>query len=332
MNLLTNPNFDDGHHHQDNIPEIVVPDGWYIYWIDNESFPGCGTPPAYRPESVVWHISGAPDHEKKLFFLSGEYCWKVFKANAAVYFAVTQELSGLTPGAHYRFKANVYPDIVVKYENYQKVRPGDIWSAETRVGWSAPSTPWPHAQDGDVNWDPWFNVNNKNFKFGEYNEIWMEFVAPASGEARVWLECKAKWGFENNWFMDSFILEQVGETIEEPTEPDDTPYEGKPVHARGVPRVQYQRVYLLLPPDLPAEMVEAAARVAKDIHATLGFSADDAGVGDLDERRVIGVNPHHIGSGVDQVWYDTYYPGVKFSAVMGALTSEELEARLRSLF
>ncbi len=94
MNLLANPDFDEGHYYQDNIPEIVVPNGWYLYWIDGEVFKGAETV-AYRPESVVWNIKDAPEREKPIFFLSGNYCWKVFKASEAV---PTIDFSSSDPG------------------------------------------------------------------------------------------------------------------------------------------------------------------------------------------------------------------------------------------
>ncbi len=338
-NLLVNPNFDEGYHHQDNIPEIVVPDGWQLYWTDKEVFPGASGM-SYRPESVVWNIKDAPPHEKPLFFLSGNYCWKIFKANAPVYFAITQKVSGLTPGAKYRFTAKVFPDIVERYEGGHKVYPGDIWSAESRVGWSYPDTPWPHAQDGDVHWAPWFNKYSHNFEFGQYNDIWLEFVAPDNGEVRVWLECKAKWGFENNWFMDSFSLEmtepapggETGEPVVPPPEeetPVTPPTPGKP--ARGLPRQQYVRTYFLLPPSISQEMALAAMRVAYKAHATVGFSPDDAGIGDLDRRLVVCINPTAFTEPLDQAWYDHYYPGVKFITVE-ANNATELEGKLSSLF
>ncbi|MBN2006047.1 MAG: hypothetical protein JXA21_22005 [Anaerolineae bacterium] len=210
MNLLKNPNFDEGYYHQDNLPEIVVPNHWYLYWIDNEIFKGAGGI-AYRPESVVWNIKDAPSREKFIFFLSGRYCWAVFKAGTPLYFAATQAVFGLTPGATYRFNARVYPHIVTGYSDGEKIRTSDIWAAEARAGWSAPNTPWPRAEDGDVAWSNWFNMYNQNFVFEKYNDVWVEFQAPASGEVRVWVECKAKWGFENNWLMNSFSLLQVSE-------------------------------------------------------------------------------------------------------------------------
>jgi len=340
MNLLKNANFDEGHYHQDNIPEIVVPNGWYLHWIDKQVFKGAETA-AYRPESVVWNIKDAPPHEKSLFFLSGNYCWKVFKANAPVYFAATQVVSGLTPGAKYRFNAQVFPDIVTGYSGGKKVRPGDIWSAEARAGWSAPNTPWPRSEDGDVEWSEWFNIYNKNFVFGKYNDVWVEFEAPASGEVRVWVECKAKWGFENNWFMDSFSLVQVGgspqpvpTTPAQPTTP--TPSQPTtpvtPASGRGVPRVQYARTYILLPEDISAEMLQAALKVAQEQHVTVGFSPDDAGIGDLDLRRIICVSPEKVGTGMSQEWYDTYYPGVIFVPITYASGAADLEKQLKALF
>lgn len=337
MNLLTNPGFNEGYYHQDDIPELAMPKGWRLYFIDNATFPGCGSPPAYRPESVVWNIKDAPEHEQDLFFLDGDYCLKVFKAHAPLYFALTQAVSGLTPGARYRFTAQVFPDIVKGRHAGKKVRPDDIWHAEARVGWSDPDTPWPRAEDGDVKWAKWFNVHSENFRYGAYNQIWQEFDAPDS-TVRLWLECKAKWGdAENNWFMDAFSLEPVKIFPKPSPKPEPEPHpvphpepepKPTPTQARGTPRMQYERNYILLPKDLPPQMVVSAMRVAYEIHATVGFSADDAGVGDLDQRRVICVNPDRVGTGINQAWYDQHYPGVKFIPVT-AKRAAELEKKLR---
>jgi hypothetical protein len=333
MNLLTNPGFNEGYYHQDDVAELAVPEGWSLYYIDDDTYPGCGSPPAYRPESVVWNIKDAPAHEQDLYFLDGDYCFKVFKAHAPVYFALTQAVTGLAPGAAYRFSAQVYPDIVKGYRRGKKVGPKDIWHAEARVGWSNPDTPWPHAEDGPVTWSKWFNVDSNNFQFGAYNQVWQEFIAPASGTARVWLECKAKWGdAENNWFMDAFSLEPV-ESVPPSPQPrpgdtDEPKPKPLPSPVRGAPRVQFERTFFLLPRNLPPQMVVAAMRVAYEVYATIGFSADDAGIGDLDKRRVICVNPDEIGSGLTQAWYDEHYPGVEFSAVY-ANSPDELAKKLR---
>jgi len=62
--------------------------------------------------------------------------------------------------------------------------------------------------------------------------------------------------------------------------------------ARGQPRVQYERTYVLLPPSADARWVNAVIDAMWDRYRpTIGGSADDAGVGDLDGRRVLAVNP-----------------------------------------
>jgi hypothetical protein len=62
-------------------------------------------------------------------------------------------------------------------------------------------------------------------------------------------------------------------------------------------------------------MVVAALRVAYENRVTAGFSPDDAGLGDLDVRRVVCVNPELTDLRVSQVWYAEYYPGVTFVPV-----------------
>ncbi len=316
MNLLKNASFEEGHHHQDQITELVVPDEWYLHYLDKAEFPGIGNPPAYRPESVTWHIEDAPPQERDLYFLEGDYCLKVFKPWAPIYFAITQHVTGLKAGERYRFTANVFPDIIKKYSGGRKVYPDDIWAAEGRAGWSAPDATWPEGQDPSggegITWSDWFNKANGTLEFGSYGEVWVTFTAPDSGEVRVWLECKAKWSFENNWFMDDFSLVPVdGESPSEDDE-NEADEETKP---RGAPRIDYARTYVLLPKDLPRDMAVAAMRAVYATKNTVGFSADDAGIGDLDQRRIVGVNPQDIADGLTQAWYDEHYPGVEFDAV-----------------
>lgn len=110
-------------------------------------------------------------------------------------------------------------------------------------------------------------------------------------------------------------------------EPSPSPGDGDDDKQRGAPREPYERTYVLLPPALPIEMVLVAMKVARMYSATVGFSADDAGIGDLDVRRVVVVNPKDIGDGLSQEWYDENYPGVEMYAVV-ADTEVELQERL----
>ena len=61
---------------------------------------------------------------------------------------------------------------------------------------------------------------------------------------------------------------------------------------RGDPRIPYERPYVLLPPGAGEPWARAVVDATWDKHRyTLGGSADDAGIGNLDVRNVIAVNP-----------------------------------------
>jgi len=100
---------------------------------------------------------------------------------------------------------------------------------------------------------------------------------------------------------------------------------------RGQPRVQYERTYVLLHPAADAAWVQAVVESTWAQHRyTLGGSADDAGIGDLDVRRVIAVNPQewHGDESLEE-FYSKYYPGVEFKPIIAA-TPEELAQKLAS--
>jgi hypothetical protein len=97
----------------------------------------------------------------------------------------------------------------------------------------------------------------------------------------------------------------------------------------GQPRVAYHRVYVLLPPSADLKWLLAAARGSFEGRYTVGFSADDAGVGELESRHVLAVNPHHWPETLTAAWFHTHYPGARFTAVV-ANRPEDLEAWLRN--
>ncbi|MBM4424775.1 MAG: hypothetical protein FJ030_15545, partial [Chloroflexi bacterium] len=91
-----------------------------------------------------------------------------------------------------------------------------------------------------------------------------------------------------------------------------------PVSTNGSPRVQYARTVVLLPPPAGLDYVEAVLRATWDAHRyTVGGSSDDGGVGDLDRRRVIAVNPQQWNGDL-QAWYAQHYPGVDYVPVFAA--------------
>ncbi|MDX1663920.1 MAG: hypothetical protein R3272_09010 [Candidatus Promineifilaceae bacterium] len=97
----------------------------------------------------------------------------------------------------------------------------------------------------------------------------------------------------------------------------------------NLPREEYRRVYVLLPPTATEAWAEAAARGSYAGRYTIGFSADDAGIGDLEERHVIAVNPHHWPGILTDAWFKQNYPGTRFIPVV-ANAPRDLESWLRN--
>lgn len=99
---------------------------------------------------------------------------------------------------------------------------------------------------------------------------------------------------------------------------------------RGLPRTQYERIYVLLPPDANAAWAAAVVDATWNrSRYTVGSSADDAGIGDLDNRRVIAVNPGKWPGDL-RAFFETYYPGVKYTPIEAA-TPAELAQKLKQL-
>lgn len=99
---------------------------------------------------------------------------------------------------------------------------------------------------------------------------------------------------------------------------------------RGNPRTEYERMYVLLPPDVDVAWATAVILATWDEYRyTMGGSADDAGIGDLDVRRVMTVNPHKWPGDLFE-FYQRYYPGIMYNRVY-ARTPAELAIRLQPL-
>jgi len=101
------------------------------------------------------------------------------------------------------------------------------------------------------------------------------------------------------------------------------PYLDPPPLSRGQPRTPYSRTYVLLPPEADATWAQAVVDTTWDARRfTIGGSADDAGIGDLDLRRVVAVNPAAWGNdGSDEpaealrTFFEAYYPGAIYVPV-----------------
>lgn len=100
---------------------------------------------------------------------------------------------------------------------------------------------------------------------------------------------------------------------------------------RGKPRAQYERTYVLMPPDANTEWVAAVVEsgILMERRFTLGFNRDDAGIGDLDRRTVIVVNPSAWPEPIE-AWFALWYPGVSIHMVSAA-SPEDLRMALRTI-
>jgi hypothetical protein len=80
---------------------------------------------------------------------------------------------------------------------------------------------------------------------------------------------------------------------------------------RGQPRTQYQRTYVVIDPDASEEQaVEIFRQNWRDARRTVGGSFDDAGIGDLDDRRALVYGVPIEQEPLYRDWYNVNYPGV----------------------
>mgnify|MGYP001609434270 CR=1 FL=1 len=110
-----------------------------------------------------------------------------------------------------------------------------------------------------------------------------------------------------------------------PAPPVDEPL---PEPCRGTPRTPYKRRYIVIHPAIAnREQYYAIAGLRQH---TVGPSADDAGIGDLDMREVIVVQPDLWASDTAmREFYEQNYPGVIYHGV-NAMTPSELDTWIRA--
>ena len=212
-NLFTNPGFEEGYFNQDGIPQIAVPNGWRMHWLDGVAFDGTDGQVAYRPETVVWYIEDAPQNERSLFFRDGSYTLKLFKPWAPVFVALSQEVSGLEVGRNYRIVAPIYVDIVESYEG-GKQPPSDRPDAGfIRFSVGPAGSGW---RTAGLTYSPtWGAANVSGFYLNSINYIW-DFTA-TSESMIIFLEMGSKVPYINSgFFMDGVGLYALGTTSSVP--------------------------------------------------------------------------------------------------------------------
>ncbi len=191
-NLLPNPSFEAGWYHPGGIPELQIPEGWQFWWQEGANSLDPDPWNAWvRPEVRVLASAYLPPAEWPLFIWDGDQTVKVFKGYGAIHFELTTNLT-LEPGT-YVLVINLFPDLVVGYDNGQKIWAPDPLSGEVKLiagnrnsGWLLPT-------------------------FGQRNQFRYTFTLNQRETVRVGAAMRGRWAIQNNgWFMDDWDLYQLG--------------------------------------------------------------------------------------------------------------------------
>lgn len=212
-NLFENPGFEAGYFNQDGIPQIAVPNGWRMHWLDGVAYEGTDGVVAYRPETVVWFIQDAPENERSLFFRDGSYTLKLFKPWAPLFVALSQEVSGLEVGRNYRISAPIFVDIVDTYDGGSKVAPPRNDSGFVRFSVGPAGSAW---RSAGLTYSPsWTADNVSGFYLNSITYSW-DFTATAESMI-IFLEMGSRHPYVNSgFFMDGVGLYALGTTSSVP--------------------------------------------------------------------------------------------------------------------
>jgi hypothetical protein len=112
-----------------------------------------------------------------------------------------------------------------------------------------------------------------------------------------------------------------------PTPKIDPPADQK---QRGAPRTQYARKFVLVGPGGSDALGSRIYGALRKYGITIGDSADDSGIGDLDSRTVYAVRPEQWPSPLTQAWFTTNYAGATMVGITG--TDDEIVAALLAKF
>jgi len=113
-------------------------------------------------------------------------------------------------------------------------------------------------------------------------------IADSNGDVKLTIDLESASAAGIDYFVGLVTYDVIPQEQEHP----------EPIGCFGTPRVEYERTYLLFPPlnrVSHSEVRELLDRLMPEILAngwTFGFSADDAGMGDLNKRNVIVLSVH----------------------------------------
>lgn len=287
-NLFRNPSFELGWRDEGDHNQRQVPSHWRV-WFAPPSTPN-NFPEGHPWSEIEMRVltkNLLPPEEHALFFWGGEQTVKIFSPGS--WFGYFYQRVILERGT-YRLAINLFPDAVDHKEGSIKVPAPDPDSALLQF----------HCRNLSVSDDDYYGGWEQLTPFLERQTRSCTF-STKGGWCYVGAQFKFPWAIKSTAiFTDAWSLEKIGELEHE---------------CRGHPREQYKRVFVLLP---PGTTVEERLAVSEAVHNagkgwTVGNSADDAGIGDLDSRSVIALNDKRWSDDL-KAFFQKYYPGVGYMA------------------
>lgn len=191
VNLLPNGSFENGWYNQNGVPELQMPNSWRLEWDTGATGFGSEAWDVYvRPEIRVLSRSFLPPKEHASFIYDGDHTVKVFKGNGAISVRFLTDVT-LDPGS-YEFKINVFPDLVVRYENGAKVWAPDELSGDVRLIAAGNSTGWILPA------------------FGQRNTFTYRFTLTQRQTITIGTAIRGRFAIANNgWFIDDWSLQRL---------------------------------------------------------------------------------------------------------------------------
>jgi len=241
-----------------------------------------GRPINGTPECVHKLNSQLPPDEQiggeNALILDGVHVYKMFSHGATWQASLKQTIAGYEP--------DEWLTLVVPVQVHFDERPDDHDPLDTIVLVEATGA------------NPLRYVVKKDNQ-REWLKMLVRCVANEQGEIELAITPSVKWEHPTSVFFDAIKLE-----VDEPIPPDPpTP------DCKGLPRIQYSRSSLVVPQDATLQQWRAVCDEAFAHRQSVGFSYDDAGVGDLESKAAIlyGLNP--VDHPNFDAWYERHYPG-----------------------
>lgn len=242
-NLLENPGFENGHYSQDGIPQITVPNGWRMYWSNDELIFG-GEWVTTRPETVVWNIKGSPPGEE-FYWKDGAYTMKVFNTWAPMWAALAQDVEGLQVGTKYRLSVPIYIDVFADYEGGQKIKPERKDMAKIRLGAGPVGATW--RDEAAISYSGWWTGDSIPEFYQAYPLFVYDFTA-TQPNMTVYIEMASAYPFPNNgFFFDTPSLVSLG-AAPAAAAPAANPAAGQPAASQPAAPAQAQPAATIVPP------------------------------------------------------------------------------------